>query len=239
MEEKDLTQDTTTEDTTSTDSSTENKEKGTTEESSTQDKTTEDANKTVPFHEDPKVQDFIRRQVESKKEQWLQEAESKISEKFAPKEEAKIPSWFGGDESQWKEFSGYLESQSDAKAKQAVEEYKAEQAKQSDLVAEATKHMNSSFAEIESDKELNPAGKKLSESDRNELLKFAYDNYLVDSQGRWDYKKAYKFMPKSNNTDNLDSRKNLASKFNSEDKAESAQRDYKIADDFKGGGRVW
>lgn len=227
------------EDKTSPDSSTENKEDGTTHDI--------DENKKdetiVPFHEDPKVQDYINRQVESKKGEWLSEAETKISERFAPKEQTKVPPWFGGGDSsnpelvsQYESFQEDIATMSEERARQAVEEYKSEQDKQTSLVEEATRYFDESIESIEKS-----TGKRLAESDRNELMKFVYDNELIDGKGRWNYSKGYEFMNavKTKEPSDLEERKRLAALANSDNKAETSPKDFKTSDDFKGGNRPW
>lgn len=236
--------DATTVDETTTTSSVETKENDTTQVEA-EDKKVE---ATVPFHEDPKIQDYINRQVEGKREEWIKEAEGKISERFAPKEETKVPAWFGGGDSsnselvaQYKAFQQDIADMSEEKAKKAVEDYKTEQSKQSSLVDEANKYFEESISKVEADKELNPMGKKLSESDRNELMKFVYDNELIDLKGRWNYVKGFQFMNarKTKDPDNLDERKKLADLTRSDNKAETTPKDFKTSEDFKGGNRPW
>ena len=51
--------------------------------------------------------------------------------------------------------------------------------------------MESEIAAIEGDKTLNPDALKV---DRNKLLKTAFDNKAVDTDGRWNYRLAFKLM---------------------------------------------
>lgn len=106
-----------------------------------------------------------------------------------------VPAWFGGDEKQWAEFQKWnnglisqAEERGAQKAMKGIEEKTAAEAK---AIEDATTYMNSEIAVIESDKTINPQGVKV---DKNKLLKFTIDNDLVDSNGRWNYKAAFKLM---------------------------------------------
>lgn len=166
---------------------------------------------------------------------------------LAPKEDAaaadtidEVPSWFGGDEKQWKEFQEWNSGLVAKAREEAVGEIKAKTDAEQKAISDATTYFNEQVLSLESDKELNPKGEKI---DRNKLLKFVLDNDLVDSKGRWNYRAAYLAMrgavpaqAKPSTTD----RKNLAASTTSDKSAEAKQPDYTTSDDFqKEGGRPW
>lgn len=210
---------------TQSESSTETNEAVKSTESSTADKG-EDAKAEVPFNEHPRWKELLEKDKQRDAElaelrSFKEQAEPLIS-RFQPKEDVNIPSWFGGDEDSWEEFSGYLNSlKGEAKA-EAIREIKAEQENQNLRVKEANDWFESNVAEIEA------KGEKV---DRNMLLKTAMDFELVDTQGRWNYKAAAEIL-KRGNTDataaNLEAKKKAASATVSENSAESSATTYKI-----------
>lgn len=152
---------------------------------STEDKQ-EDAKANVPFNEDPKVQDYISRQVDSRIEKELQN-------RFSPKEEVAIPSWFGGDETTWKAFQADQDRLVSQAEERAVKRIKDEQAKEEELRKSANDWFEQNVRDLET------SGGKV---DRNKLLKTAMDYELVDTKGRWNYKAAYEILKRDDVPDN-------------------------------------
>lgn len=154
-----------------------------------------------------------------------------------------VPSWFGGDEKQWKEFTGWNQSLI-SKAKEearseTLKEIETKSSAEQKAIEGATTYFNEQVVAIESDKTINPQGIKV---DRNKLLKTALDNDLVDSQGRWNYKAAFRLMtsPNASSAQNTQDRKNLANATVSEGRTEDKTRTYTTSEDFqKPGGRPW
>lgn len=153
-----------------------------------------------------------------------------------------IPSWFGGDEQQWAEFQGWnntliaqAEDRGAQKAQKAIEDKSTAEQK---AIEDATNYMNSEIGVIESDKTINPQGVKV---DRNKLLKFTIDNDLVDSNGRWNYKAAFRLMqgvnaPAPANQD----RKKIAAETTSDNRPEVRPDPIVTSSDFsKPGARPW
>jgi hypothetical protein len=184
-----------------------------------------------PFHEDPKIQDYINRQLEKRLAEESSKLESNLADKFSPKEETTtIPVWFGGDEAQWKAYQAdqarIVEEAKERAIREIETRTQAEQAK----VKEAQDWFEQSVSELES------TGAKV---DRNKLLKFVADNELVDSKGRWNYKAGYQFMAAQEQLKakpDLTDKKRLAASTTSNNKAEDKPKDYKTPDDFKGRG---
>lgn len=216
-------------DKTSSDSSPENKETDTSQDSSPEDKQKKDDKEPVPFNEDPKIQDYINRQVEKGLEDGFQK-------RFQPKkdEDVKIPGWFGGDADQWKEYQAdqaRIIEETETRAIQRIEDKKT---KEEEALKVAQDWFEENIKSLESDKTLNPTGEKV---DRNLLLKTAMDEELIDTQGRWNYKAAYKIIKnsgKSEDDSNIEERKRLADvSASSSNKGEPKNKDFKTSKDFK------
>jgi len=217
---------TATETETPTDSSPETKPEATTP-TATEDKTNSEPHN-VPFHEDPKVQDYINRQVEKRISEMNPKAPA--AEQPPVTQQPQIPSWFAGDRNDpathaaWKEFADYLSGMT-AKAKSdAIAELKSQQEQEQARIKEAQDWFKQSIAGIESTEKV-----QLSDSDRNKLMKFVYDNYIVDDKGRWNYSKAFQFMKameKASQADpkaSIEARKKIAADSTSDSKPEPKQ----------------
>lgn len=195
-----------------------------TQESESSTDTPKEDEKPKAFHEDPRIQDYINRQVESRTAKVREEVEESISSKFSPKEETKIPSWFGGGDDQWKEFESYLSTLTSQAKADALREIKTEQEAQEKRVKEATDWFNESVSEIEKE-----YGTKLSESAKNKLLKQTSEAGFIDSQGRWNYKATFKYHKALEKPDtSLEDKRQTASLTVSEPKAESTDREIKV-----------
>ncbi|MBI4991588.1 hypothetical protein HZB96_05875, partial [Candidatus Gottesmanbacteria bacterium] len=84
-----------------------------------------------------------------------------------------IPSWFGGDEQAWKDFTTW-NNQALAKTKEEARTEALKELQSKDDVAQkaidtATQYFVDQVTALESDKTINPQGEKI---DRNKLLKF-------------------------------------------------------------------
>lgn len=156
----------------------------------------------IPFNEDPKVQDYLKRQndkllaeAEGRYQKKLEEATAKIREdigterkkEMETKLKREIPLWFGGDKSQYnpqqlqaleKQWEEYLRhedtriAEAEERAFKRVSEAKTTQEK---LEAEATNYLQSEMLAIESDKSLSPQGFKFSKESAEELLAIVMD----------------------------------------------------------------
>lgn len=146
---------------------------------------------------------------------------------------SEVPSWFGGDEQQWKEFVAWNESLAQKAQENAVKQVSSQQEAEQKAIQEATDYFNSEVSTIESDKTLNPQGQKV---DKNKLLKSALDNELVDTKGRWNYRAAWRLM-QANVTnaknDTIQEKKEIASATTSENKAEPTTPKVATSDTFQ------
>lgn len=202
------------------------------------DKKEDDPDKDKPFHEHPR---WKERESEwdkrfNEQEARHQEDLKKMREEFgqARKDnagEVKIPSWFGGTQEQWDAYRADRDAEIKAAEERAYERVSSAKSAEQKAVEEATAYMQSEVTSIESDKTLNPEGKKV---DPNKLLKIVMDNDLIDSKGRWNYRAGFKLMnqagspaPKSGN------KKTIAGATTSESKGESKPVPYKTSNDFK------
>lgn len=186
----------------------------------------------LPFHKHPR---WTKREEEwrgrfNEMETRHQDELKKIREEFGKKTQSSdIPSWFGGDEAGWQafqEYNGKVLTQVEERALKRIEDKKAQDDK---AVKEASDYMEAEISAIESDKELNSKGEKV---DGNKLLKFVFDNHLVDEKGRWNYRLGYRFM--SNQLKPV-TRKGLAGATTSESGAETQPTAFKTPADFKRG----
>ncbi len=188
----------------------------------------EEKEKIVPLHRDERFRTVLDENKRMKEQlDELSEFKTK-AEPFLKERESdvKIPSWFGGDEDQYREFKAdqdRLVNQAEERALKRIEERTS---KQSELVKEATQYLDDSIKEIEEE------GHKV---DRNRLLKIVMDNELIDSKGRWNYKAGFKLLQaeeKPKDTKSLDAKKKLAASTTSEEKPEEKPKDYRTSEDF-------
>lgn len=205
-----------------------------------------------PFNEDPRWKeredDWTKRfnEQETRHTEEIQELREEFGgkpEETKPTAEApsEIPAWFNGDQAQWNEFNAWNQKVAvgvrETIKKEMVDEKTAEQ----DKINDATKYMETEIAEIESNKELNPDGKKI---DKNKLLKFTLDNELVDTKGRWNYKVAWRLMSNTKatptETKSKKDRKDLAGATGTEHKADEKPPAFMTSEDFeKPGSKPW
>jgi hypothetical protein len=170
------------------------------------------------------------------------EFEEKLTSRITPPESnlpEDIPAWFGGDESQWKQYKSYhqtmINNAKEAARNETLKEIENRTSGEQKAIDDATKYFRS---EVESLEET--TGEKI---DRNKLLKFVLDNELVDTKGRWNYKAGYRLMkaevakPK---TDALNEKKKLANGTVEGNKSESKPAEFMTNEDFqKPGNRPW
>lgn len=167
--------------------------------------TQDDPDKDKPFHEHPR---WKEREEEHKKrfnemEARHQEDMRKLREEFSEKrkenaDNTEIPSWFGGTKEQWDAYRQHEDQRIKEAEERAIsrlknereEETKAKEAEET-KVKEATEYMKAELSVISTDKTVNPEGLKV---DPNKLVQYTIDNMLIDAQGRWDYRKAFKYM---------------------------------------------
>ena len=163
----------------------------------------------------------------------------------APADPAKspvqIPEWFGSeDEGVWNKYQEHTNKLVNDAVTKAIQSLSAESEKEQKHITESTNYMKSEIAALESDKELNPQSQKV---DPNKLLKFTLDNKLVDTEGRWNYKAAFKLMRAEDvfkaKTDMIEKKK-LASATTSEGRPELPKAAFKTSTDFsRPGARPW
>lgn len=151
-----------------------------------------------------------------------------------------IPAWFGGDEDQWAQFSKWNQGLLTQAEERALTRLTSKQAEEQKKIDEATEYFDGEVKAIESDKTLNPQGQEV---DRNKILKFALDNDLVDSKGRWNYRVAFKLMGADKvfkAKEAMNERKQIASATTSENRAETKSSQFMTNQDFsKPENRPW
>lgn len=170
---------------------------------------------------------------------------NKLREDFTPKEDKKptstdVPSWFGGDENQWAEFQAYQDQNNSKAEENALNKIKQIGEAEQKAVEDATTYLNEQVEDIQSNQEVNPDGLKV---DKNKLLKFTMDNELVDMQGRWNYKAAFKMMKAgvvNAKNKSIDEKKVVAGATTSESRAETKKENVTTSEDFsKAENRPW
>lgn len=210
------------------------------------------APKDPPFHEHPawkeREESWTKRfnDQEVRHQTELTEAITGIRKEFgeARKQNAEatqIPAWFGGDQAQWDAYRADRDQELKTAEDRAYERLKSEGTQSQKAVEDATQWLQSEVSAIETDRSLNPAGTKI---DAEKLFKVAFDNQLVDTQGRWNYRAAYRLMtagsqaapaPKPAAT----AKKREAAETTSEQRAETQPAPFKTSADFKGNKRPW
>ena len=144
-----------------------------------------------------------------------------------------VPSWFGGDEPNWREYSAHTQQLVQTAVKEALSTIQKSSAEEHKAVEDATQWMRDQIDEIESDTKLNPEGQKV---DRNKLMKFTLENEFIDLKTmKWDYKKAFKFMKPIDifqMKKDLKDKKLNASATMSENRAEAKPSAFRTSKDF-------
>lgn len=173
-------------------------------------------------------------------EQIRKDIESKFEKKRENLAESDVPEWFGGDAKAWEQYKSHEESRLNQAEERALKRLEEKADKEQKAISDATAYFNESITSIESDKTINPEGKKV---DRNKLLKFVLDNELVDTKGRWNYKAGFLMMKgnvSSAKTDSIDEKKKIASASTTDNRAEVKPGEFMTSDDFKKpGARPW
>lgn len=216
---------------------------------------TQDEPKPTPFHEHPdwKAREEVWNKrfndLETRHQRELTEAITSIRDTFDTQrkqnaEQTQIPAWFGGDQAQWDAYRADRDAELKQAEQRAYERLKAESSETQKATEEATNWLNDEVAAIEQDSTLNPTGTKV---DPQKLFETAYQNQLVDTKGRWNYRAAWRIMqaqapaapaapkPKPNQVKKQD-----AAATTSEQRAEPTPSAYKSSEDFKKpGARPW
>lgn len=200
----------------------------------------DDPDKEKPFHEHPRwkerEEEWNRKFNES--ESRHQEDMKKILERNEPEKKelakTKIPAWFGGNQEAWDMYREDRDEEIRQAEERAVARVEGKKTSEEKAVADATAYMKSELDFIATDKTINPTGVKV---DPNKLLKLVIDEQLVDTQGRWNYRAAFKLLakeaPVEKKEDTTTDRKKLAGATTSESKGESKPATFKTSADFK------
>lgn len=150
----------------------------------------------------------------------------------------KVPSYWEGDEESYRVFEADLDERiskaKDAGRDEVLKTLSEKTDAEQKTIQEATDYMNSEISDIEAEN-----GVKMTDSDKNKLLKTVMDEELVDTKGRWNYKAGFKILksqskkPIAKKTDDKEDRKKLADATNSDKKSETKKSDVTTSDDFK------
>lgn len=151
-----------------------------------------------------------------------------------------VPSWFGGEESQWKEFVKFNESllskaKADAKT-ELFQEITSRGEADKKAIQEATDYMNQEIAKIEVDKKLNPEGEKIDDNVKNKLYVIAEKFNLITPDQKWNWPVAFMFYKnqKGKVVDSTNEKKEASGSTISDKKTETRPSPVKTSEDFKG-----
>lgn len=184
--------------------------------------------KVLPFHEDPKVQAYLDRQMESR--------EAKIREEFGrtiedlkstaePKEDVNIPPWFselyGDNEMAWKKYSEHEQ----ARTEEIENRILARQQEEAQRIAEENEKWNGWV-----DTELNKLISEGHTFDRNKFIKVMLDYSPTNADNNLDFEKGlkiYEALEGKPDTAKSEARKVLADTTTATStKGEPAKKDY-------------
>lgn len=151
-----------------------------------------------------------------------------------------VPSWFGGDEEQWREFQAWNDNLKKQVREETISEITSKTQAEQKAITDATAYFEDEVKAIEADREMNPQGETI---DRNRILKTAMDFDLVDSKQRWNYRAAFLFMrnqaTKARNSV-IDEKREIAGATVSENRGEPKPETYATSETFKKpGARPW
>ncbi len=201
------------------------------------DKKGDDPDKDKPFHQHPRWKeredewDKRFNDQESRHQDDLKKMREEFGSVKKTENESNVPVWFGGTKEQWEAYRADRDAEIKTAEERAYERVHSEKSAEEKAVAEATSYMQSEITTLESDKTINPEGKKV---DPNKLLKIVMDNDLIDSKGRWNYRAGFKLMSQSSGSgQKVGDKKVLAGATTSESKGESKPAAYKTSADFK------
>lgn len=198
--------------------------------------------KDIPFHEHPrwKEREESWQKRFNEMEQRHQDMLSKLLQNKTEEkpEKVEIPVWFVGGEEEWNDYKKSqeaIEARAEERAFKRIQAEKEKEmqakAQEEKMIQEATEYFQKSLDEIKNDSKLNPTGDEI---DANKLVNYTMENNLIDDKGRWDYKKAYRFMKLEEPLEKPNAnRKTVAGATTSNNKGENKERDYKTSEDFK------
>jgi len=158
----------------------------------------------------------------------IEKLRDNVEVKKTSDDSTEIPDWFGGDDKQWKDYERFNNDLISKAREEAVREIQEKGESDKKSIDAATSYMNSEVEALEKE-----YGVKI---DRNKLLKTTLDERLVDTEGKWNYRVAYKLMKSSTDfkkQDNLNAKKKIAESTTSDKYSEEKTKDYSTSEDFK------
>ena len=147
-----------------------------------------------------------------------------------------VPEWFAGDEESYKQYLDDTQSLISLSKKEVreelIKEFNSKSISEQKAISEATQYFNNIVNDLEAE-----TGQKI---DKNKLSKITLDEQLVDIEGRWNYRAAFKIMNavKSNRKDNIiNEKKKIASDAVSRNDSDDKKSVYTTSEDFQGTGK--
>ena|SRR3990167_629402 len=186
--------------------------------------------KEVPWHEDPRWRKWKEeKETLEAKAREFDELKTKIEPILTKEAEKKssIPRWFGGDETQWAEYQADQTKLVDSVRKQTLEEVNRMTAAQQEAINKANEHFETSVDELKAE------GIKV---EKNRLMKYVFENNLVQPDGRWNYKLGAKYLDLQDKAKeekpDLSDRKRLSAASMGGTDSDVKKKDYATQEDF-------
>ena len=192
----------------------------------------------VPFHKHPRWQ--AQREENERLKQTVeqltaaqQQVQQRIEQMAQPQQKVEVPSWFGGSPEAWEQYQAY-EAQ---KQQTVLQQWGAQQQQAAQQQAAETQRWQSWVdAGLETVQEKYSVDFGKNKPLQNEFLKFVTTYLPTDDQGNVDLDKGWELfsqIKRDANAPKVAAKKALAGKTTSDDKAESAPKDYKTAKDLR------
>lgn len=170
----------------------------------------------------------LREEVETKLEGVKSDDNKNVSQP--------IPTWFGGDEEQYKSFVRDLDSRiataKEEARQETLKELDTKSSSEKKAIEEAKQYFQSQVDEIE-EKE----GVKLGEDKLHKLVKIVWEKDLLDSKSRYNFKAGWEILKAKSSQpvkkENKE-RKEIAGVTTSNQRAEEKIKNYATSKDFKG-----
>lgn len=195
---------------------------------------TEEEEGSLPFHEDPKVQAYLDRQLEKREDKLRGEFSQEIDDikKDTTEKSEKVPDWFvelyGDNQVAWDKYSEHSKNERESIKADILHEQ--QESVQKDK-AEAEKWEKWVETEVQG---LKDEGNTF---DENKLKKIMLDYSPTNSDNNLDFKKGmeiYKALEAKPDTEKSEARKELADKTTSTTtKGDSAKKDYMSSNELR------